>query len=122
MRDTVQLFKALADETRLKMLALLIKHDELCVCDFEGGLGISQSRASRHLRTLYSAGLIEDRREAVWVYYRLSRKQDSARKAVMKSVEKLLENGPGTLPRNIRDTMAQFDQWLKNNSCQRAGE
>ena len=46
--------------------------EELCVCDFVGALGLSQSKASRHLRYLYHAGLVKDRREGLWMHYRLS--------------------------------------------------
>jgi DNA-binding transcriptional ArsR family regulator len=64
-------FKALGDETRLQMMTLLLDGDELCVCDFIGALGVSQSKASRHLRYLYHAGLVQDRREGTWMHYRL---------------------------------------------------
>jgi ArsR family transcriptional regulator len=69
LRDT---FKALSDETRLKIMTLLLEHDELCVCDFVGTLGQTQSKVSRHLRYLYNSGLVQDRREGLWMHYRLS--------------------------------------------------
>ncbi len=65
-------FKALSDETRLRIMALLLENDELCVCDFVGALGETQSKVSRHLRYLYHAGLIKDRREGLWMHYRVS--------------------------------------------------
>lgn len=65
-------FKALSDETRLRIMALLLENDELCVCDFVGALGETQSKVSRHLRYLYHAGLIKDRREGLWMHYRIS--------------------------------------------------
>jgi ArsR family transcriptional regulator len=71
MRETASFFKVLADEARLKMLWLLFNHRELCVCDFIEVLAITQSKASRHLRILYRAGLVTDRREGLWVYYAL---------------------------------------------------
>jgi len=52
MKKEAQLFKSLADETRLKILWLLMAKEELCVCDIMGVLGITQSKASRHLRYL----------------------------------------------------------------------
>src|SRR5665254_8576 len=70
VRELASMFKALGDETRLEMLALLVQRDELCVCRFEEALGITQSKASRHLRYLLNAGLVTDRRDAVWVHYR----------------------------------------------------
>jgi len=71
MKETASFFQVLADEARLKMLWLLFNHDELCVCDFIEVLAITQSKASRHLRILYRAGLVTDRREGLWVYYAL---------------------------------------------------
>ncbi len=71
MKDTAEFFGVLADEARLKMLWLLFNHRELCVCDFMEVLGITQSKASRHLRILYRAGLVTDRREGLWVHYAL---------------------------------------------------
>ena len=56
-----------------QMMALLLDDEELCVCDFVGALELTQSKASRHLRYLYNAGLVKDRREGVWMHYRLSR-------------------------------------------------
>ena len=71
MKDTAEFFGVLADEARLKMLWLLFNHRELCVCDFMEVLGITQSKASRHLRILYRAGLVTDRRDGLWVHYAL---------------------------------------------------
>ncbi len=71
MKETAEFFAVLADETRLKMLWLLSNHRELCVCDFIEVLGITQSKASRHLRILYRAGLVTDRRVGLWIYYAL---------------------------------------------------
>jgi ArsR family transcriptional regulator len=65
-------FKALSDETRLRIMTLLLENDELCVCDLVGALGETQSKVSRHLRYLYHAGLVEDRREGLWMHYRIS--------------------------------------------------
>jgi ArsR family transcriptional regulator, arsenate/arsenite/antimonite-responsive transcriptional repressor len=72
MRDLADRFAALADATRLEMLALLLRHGELCVCDFVETLEIGQSKASRHLRYLWHAGFLVDRRAALWVYYRVT--------------------------------------------------
>ena len=71
MSDAVQLFKALGDETRLRILNMLCRRD-LCVCQIVDVLGIGQSKASRHLAHLRHAGLVTDRREGLWMYYSLS--------------------------------------------------
>jgi len=64
--------KALSDETRLRIMTVLLENEELCVCDFVGALGETQSKVSRHLRYLYHAGLIENRRDGLWMHYRIS--------------------------------------------------
>jgi ArsR family transcriptional regulator, arsenate/arsenite/antimonite-responsive transcriptional repressor len=67
------LYKALADDTRVNMIWLLLCHRELCVCDLMELLGTTQSRASRHLRALFQAELVSRRRVGQWVYYTLRR-------------------------------------------------
>ena len=71
MPDAVQLFKALADETRLRILNL-IRHRELCVCQIVDVLGLGQSKVSRHLAHLRNAGLVSDRREGLWMHYSMA--------------------------------------------------
>jgi DNA-binding transcriptional ArsR family regulator len=71
MRDAVRFFKALSDEARLKTLWLLLNHQELCVCDISTALGITQSKASRHLATLRHAGLVDVRKDGLWSHYSL---------------------------------------------------
>ncbi|WP_041262739.1 ArsR/SmtB family transcription factor [Citrifermentans bemidjiense] len=72
MKTTVQYFKALADETRLRIVALLLCSRELCVCDITATLQLPQSTVSRHLAYLKNAGWVTDRREGVWIVYTLS--------------------------------------------------
>ena len=86
MRDLAKLLKALGDETRLQILALLVRVSELCVCDFEELLGITQSKSSRHLRYLLNAGVLEDRREGLWVHYRLAKSLKPDTKAIIKAI------------------------------------
>jgi ArsR family transcriptional regulator len=69
------MFKALSDETRLRILALLTE-GELCVCDLMAILELPQSTVSRHLAYLRHASLVEDRRQGVWMYYRLDSGED----------------------------------------------
>jgi len=71
MKQQAQLFKALADETRLRILLLLLKHGELCVCDLMASLESPQSSVSRHLTYLRNAGFVDGERRGVWMYYRI---------------------------------------------------
>jgi ArsR family transcriptional regulator len=75
MKMTAQTFKALGDETRLRIMALLLRGQELCVCDIMAALNLPQSTVSRHLSYLRNAGLVDDRRQGIWMYYRISREQ-----------------------------------------------
>ncbi|WP_068544586.1 metalloregulator ArsR/SmtB family transcription factor [Thalassotalea crassostreae] len=70
--NSVQFFKALADETRLAILLMIVHEQELCVCELVQALGDSQPKISRHLALLKKAGLLSDRKTKQWVYYRLS--------------------------------------------------
>jgi ArsR family transcriptional regulator, arsenate/arsenite/antimonite-responsive transcriptional repressor len=72
VRPLTQLFRALGDETRLRIVALLA-HGELCVCHLEKALELSQPAVSRHLSVLRAGRVVESRREGTWVYYSLSR-------------------------------------------------
>jgi len=71
VRPLTKLFRALGDETRLRVVALLA-HGELCVCHLEKALDLSQPNISRQLGVLRAAGIVEARREGTWVYYSLS--------------------------------------------------
>lgn len=66
-----ELFKALSDETRLRILALLVD-EELCVCEIEASLRLTQSNASRHLNFLRRNGILTSRKRAQWTYYHIS--------------------------------------------------
>ncbi len=112
MKELAARFAALADPTRLEMLALLLSRGELCVCNFVDALGITQSKASRHLRTLYHAGLLDDRRAGLWVHYRIAPALDDDRKAILaalrqvfgkrdlSALEKRLDKALGESPRS----------------------
>jgi len=91
MLRSVQLFKAFADETRLRILNLLA-HGELCVCEIEQALEIGQSKASRHLAYLRNAGLVTDRREGPWMYYAVADEIPQAA-ADLKALERLRTGG-----------------------------
>jgi ArsR family transcriptional regulator, arsenate/arsenite/antimonite-responsive transcriptional repressor len=72
MHDLVKATKALSDETRLRMLNLLLVR-ECCVCEVMQVLNISQTRASRNLSMLYDAGFLKQRREGLWAYYSIDK-------------------------------------------------
>jgi ArsR family transcriptional regulator len=75
MKSTAQIFKALSDETRLRIMALLLGEEELCVCDIMAALDLPQSTVSRHLSYLRNAGLVDDRRQGIWMHYTINREK-----------------------------------------------
>jgi ArsR family transcriptional regulator len=68
MRELVKVFKALSDESRLRVLNLILER-ECCVCEVMQALEISQSKASRILSTLYDVGFLKMRKEGLWSLY-----------------------------------------------------
>ena len=69
---TIELFKAVADPVRLRLLSLLVE-GEVCVCHLHDALELPQSTVSRHLAYLRKRGLVVGRKEGLWVHYRLAR-------------------------------------------------
>ncbi|MGB7622209.1 MAG: metalloregulator ArsR/SmtB family transcription factor [Terriglobia bacterium] len=90
MKETIKTFKALSDETRLRILHLLLEAGEICVCDMETVLGCPQARISRHLAILRNAGFIDDRREALWVLYSLAKPLRAPQNAALKAVKEVV--------------------------------
>lgn len=72
MRETIRTFKALSDETRLRILSILLGR-ECCVCEVMQALDISQTRASRNLAALYEAGFLKLRKDGSWSLYSINR-------------------------------------------------
>ena len=108
--ELTRVFKALGDETRLQMVGLLLHSGELCVCDFMGVLGTTQSKASRHLRYLFNAGLVSDRREAVWVHYRI-------REGLDVEAEGLVEYLRGVLSEErLAVLLGRLEEWRASKS------
>ncbi len=64
-------FKCLGDETRARIMLMLLAEGELCVCELIRALNDKQPKVSRHLAQLRACGLLEDRRQGQWIYYRL---------------------------------------------------
>ena len=66
------IFRALADQTRLRCMVLLAAHGELCVCELTHALDLPQPKVSHHLGNLRKAGLVSDRKNGLWVYYQIN--------------------------------------------------
>jgi ArsR family transcriptional regulator len=92
MRDTVKAFKVLSDETRLRMLNLLLER-ECCVCEVMQALEISQSKASRGLTALYDAGFLKMKKDGLWSLYSIDGEDSSGYQLqLIEAVKEALKN------------------------------
>lgn len=86
VQPIARLFRALGDETRVRVVALLT-HGELCVCHIETALGLSQPNVSRQMSVLKSAGVVMPRRDGNWIYYRLAPQPDPECRRVLSAIK-----------------------------------
>ncbi|MBC7963404.1 MAG: metalloregulator ArsR/SmtB family transcription factor [Steroidobacteraceae bacterium] len=112
MKQPVHIFKALADETRLRILALLLTEQELCVCDIIASLRLSQSTVSRHLAYLRKSGLVNDRRCGLWMYYSIVDSEG----AFQRELIEFLKANLAALPDTAADRNC-LESFGKSRSC-----
>jgi ArsR family transcriptional regulator, arsenate/arsenite/antimonite-responsive transcriptional repressor len=101
-------FKALADKTRLRILALL-GNNEVCVCHIHDSLGLPQPTVSRHLAYLRRTGLVAVRRDGVWMHYQVSRSLDPVIQRVVHAAVDAL-NQVSTTDRDRKQFQRAFGQ------------
>lgn len=89
----VDIFKALAEESRLRILALLMQ-DEMCVCEIEECLKMTQSNVSRHLTALKSSGILDSNKTAQWTYYKINDKFKAEHKNLWLYLEQNIKASP----------------------------
>lgn len=111
VRPLTRVFRALGDETRLRIVALLV-HGELCVCHLESALGISQPNCSRQLGILKSAGIVDSRRDGTWVYYRITDQDHESVKNVLDVLAKTFGS-----ERALRTDHARLKKNCGPNAC-----
>jgi len=87
----LELFKALADETRLLSALLILQEGELCVCELMAALNTSQPKVSRHLAQLRKLGILADRRQGQWVFYRIDPECESWVSLMLRQAAKVAE-------------------------------
>jgi ArsR family transcriptional regulator, arsenate/arsenite/antimonite-responsive transcriptional repressor len=114
MQETLNIFKALSDEIRLRILKLLEK-GELCVCDIVAALDMSQPKISFHLATLKEAGLIKDRKEGRWIHYSLDDSDLFRRFLLLSALEKIT----GSAVADDKERLGSFlnDKVAKSGVC-----
>ncbi len=94
MRDIVNVFKALSDPTRIRIIKLLQKRP-MCVCELTSILGVGQPTVSHHLRILRDAGVLDSIRNGLWVEYEISKEKHNKYAAdLLKLISKWLNDDP----------------------------
>jgi ArsR family transcriptional regulator len=96
-----QIFRALADPTRLRILNLL-RGGELCVCYIVDALNMPQPKISRHLAYLRKAGLVLARREGLWIHYRLTLPSDAFHQKLLDCLDSYFSESPALLKESKR--------------------
>jgi len=107
MKNVASIFKSLEDETRLRILSLLLQEDELCVCHFMEVFQLPQSTVSRHLATLKNAGWLQDRRRGVWIHYSISPHLSPAHKMLFQTLRTIMEKNE--MAESDRTRLANID-------------
>ncbi len=112
MNDLARLFRTLADESRLRILHLLLHTGELCVCDIEAILGFTQTKVSRHMKYLKRSGLTMDRKLGRWVLYDVAEPRSEEQKIVLDGVRGILAASP-----RARKDVAVFEKLVRERCC-----
>lgn len=108
MNELVTIFKGISDPIRLRMIGLLLRNDELCVCDLMAALQLPQSTTSRHLSYLRRCGWLTSRQEGLWRYYRLSTALRSHQPDLLDLLESRLNNSG-----EMKDSNARLEEFAK---------
>jgi ArsR family transcriptional regulator len=112
MENIAAIFQSLDDETRLRILALLLEEDELCVCDIVAVLQLPQSTVSRQLSLLKNAGWLKDRREGVWILYSIARSLGPIHQFLLPVLKNFLPSAEVA-----GDDLERFKSLGKENRC-----
>ena len=105
--ESVELFKAVADPVRLRLLHLLVA-GEVCVCHLHEALDLPQSTVSRHLAYLRRRGLVIGRKEGLWVHYRLSKPVGPLHRSLIGMLESCFKDA---------EVLSQDRQRLERRTC-----
>jgi ArsR family transcriptional regulator len=113
MQGLLNIFKALSDETRLKILKIFEK-GEICVCDLVSVLNVSQPRVSFHLNVLKEAGLVRGRKQGKWVHYSINDSDIFRRFLVHSVMEKIPE-------KTMKESFSRLEKIISVKNKSRCG-
>ncbi len=94
MKDLAKVFKALSDEARLRILNLIFRTGEICVCDIEAITGFTQTKTSRHLSYLRSAELVDARQQGLWMLYSIAKPKNKEHEQLLECLKAILQINP----------------------------
>jgi ArsR family transcriptional regulator, arsenate/arsenite/antimonite-responsive transcriptional repressor len=117
MNDTIKVFKALADQNRLRIMLLLQVRD-LCVCELTYILKMEQSRVSHHMRILREAGLVEDLRQGRWMIYRIPARSREFVEGLFAGLERLRWRDSGRRAGDRRKLEACVRMNIRGRACE----
>ena len=112
MNELTTVFQSLEEDTRLRILALLMEAGELCVCDLIAILQLPQSTVSRHLAHLRNAGWLQDRREGVWIYYSIVRQPGPLQQSLLPTIRYFLQQ-----QEIVRQDVESLKKLSENRCC-----
>jgi ArsR family transcriptional regulator, arsenate/arsenite/antimonite-responsive transcriptional repressor len=112
MDQLVTIFKALSDESRLRILGLLLQAGELCVCDIQSTIGCTQTKVSRHLAYLKKSGLVRDRRKGLWMLYAIAKPENSEHRAILDAITDMISRNP-----KAAEDFARLRESLSQGCC-----
>ncbi len=112
MNHLAHIFKALSDESRLRILALLLQKGEQCVCNIEAATEFTQTKTSRHLSYLRKVGLVRARRDGFWMHYSVIMPEQEEARTLLRCVTKILESN-ATLRRDLK----RREEFVEQKSC-----
>jgi ArsR family transcriptional regulator, arsenate/arsenite/antimonite-responsive transcriptional repressor len=92
MDELIRIFEILGDETRLRIIKILLEKESLCVCEIMQVLGTSQTRVSKHLRILKDAGLVKSKKKGLWVHYSISKNSSKNIKEILLFLKQILND------------------------------
>ena len=91
MKELAKVFKALSDEARLRILNLIFRAGEICVCDIESITGFTQTKTSRHLSYLRNAELVDARQQGLWMLYSIAKPKSKEHKQLLDCLKTILQ-------------------------------
>jgi ArsR family transcriptional regulator, arsenate/arsenite/antimonite-responsive transcriptional repressor len=114
LKTVIKILKAISDEGRLRIISLLSRRKDLCVCEIRELIGLSQSTISSHLKKLENSGLVNFSKDGKWINYNLDPNLDSEIKKLLKGIISIIKDDP-----RLRDDFTRLGTAKREDICNR---